>query len=84
MVRRAAAQPLSPKILALLDATATGALRTRGRFSAATVRGTRLDTIERCDGTLTRVLSGAVLVTDLRRHRQIVVRAGQSRLVPAG
>lgn len=80
----AAARPLSAKVLALLHATAKGSFRTRGRFSAATVRGTRWDTVERCDGTLTRVKAGVVVVNDLRRHRQVVVRAGHSYLAPAG
>jgi hypothetical protein len=82
--RIAAARPLAAKVLGLLHATARGSFRTRGRFSAATVRGTRWDTVDRCDGTLTRVYAGVVVVTDVRRHRQVVVRAGHSYLAPAG
>jgi hypothetical protein len=60
-----------------------GRFRTRGGNSVATVRGTSWFTEDRCDGTLTRVSSGSVSVRDLRQHRTILVRAGQSYLAPA-
>jgi hypothetical protein len=41
-----------------------GRFKTRGRYSAATVRGTRWLTEDRCDGTLTRVSRGVVEVED--------------------
>jgi hypothetical protein len=55
-----------------------GRFRTHGRHSEATVRGTRWLTVDRCDGTLTRVTKGAVSVRDLVRHRTVLVRAGHS------
>jgi Ca2+-binding RTX toxin-like protein len=60
-----------------------GRFRTRGRHSAASVRGTRWEVIDRCDGTLTVVRSGTVRVTDFRRNRTIVLRAGQRYLARA-
>jgi hypothetical protein len=60
-----------------------GLFQTRGGNSVATVRGTSWFTEDRCDGTLTRVSSGSVSVRDLRRHRTVVVRAGQSYLARA-
>ena len=45
--------------------------RTHGRDSVATVRGTRWVTTDRCDGTLTKVSEGKVLVRDLRRSRSV-------------
>jgi hypothetical protein len=57
-----------------------GSFRTAGHYSAATVRGTRWLTEDRCDGTLTRVTNGAVVVRDYRRHRNVLVRAGHSYL----
>ena len=57
--------------------------RTRGRYSAATVRGTIWDTIDRCDGTLTRVRRGVVVVRDFRKRRKITLRAGKSYLARA-
>jgi streptogramin lyase len=60
-----------------------GSFRSHGRHSHATVRGTRWLTEDRCDGTLTRVTEGAVVVRDFRRHRSVVVRAGHSYLARA-
>jgi hypothetical protein len=66
-----------------LHANAQGRFGTRGRYSAATVRGTVWDTVDRCDGTLTVVRRGTVLVTDFVRHVTVAVRAGQSYLASA-
>jgi hypothetical protein len=60
-----------------------GNFRTRGGNSVATVRGTIWYVEDRCNGTLTRVKRGSVSVRDLRRHRTVVVRAGQSYLARA-
>jgi virginiamycin B lyase len=54
--------------------------RTHGRDSVATVRGTQWVTTDRCDGTLTRVKKGAVMVRDVRRHRSVLLRAGHAYL----
>ena len=66
-----------------LKSNAKGRFRTRGRYSAATVRGTIWDTTDRCDGTLTKVRRGKVAVRDLRRHKTIVLRKGKSYLARA-
>jgi hypothetical protein len=58
----------------------TGAFRTTGRYSAATVRGTRWLVQDSCKGTLTKVTKGVVNVRDNVRHKTIVVRAGHSYL----
>jgi hypothetical protein len=55
-------------------------VRTRGRYSAATVRGTKWLVADRCDGTLTRALSGHVVVEDFVGKRRVRLRAGQSYL----
>jgi hypothetical protein len=55
-----------------------GRFRTVGRYSAATVRGTRWLTQDRCASTLTRVRVGAVNVRDNVRRRTVIVRAGRS------
>jgi hypothetical protein len=78
-----AREAVSRKVLGLLRANAHGRFRTRGRFSATTVRGTEWDTIERCDGTLTRVHRGVVVVHDLRLGKDVTVRAGASYLARA-
>ncbi len=79
----AAKRTLPQTVLTLLRATANGRFRTRGRYSSATVRGTIWTTTDRCDGTLTTVQRGVVAVTDFRRRRLIVLRAGRSYLAPA-
>ena len=66
-----------------LQGDGKGSFRTRGRNSAATVRGTKWLTQERCDGTLTRVTRGTVSVRDTRARRTVVVRAGRSYLARA-
>ncbi len=58
----------------------TGRFRTRGRYAAATVRGTNWLTADRCDGTRIRVVRGVIEVSDLPQRRQVTVRAGRSYL----
>jgi hypothetical protein len=70
----------SSKTLQLLKSSAHGKFRTSGRYSAATVRGTVWTVADRCDGTLTHVITDSVAVTDLVRHKTIVLHAGQSYL----
>ena len=82
-IRVGAGPRASARVLALLRGTAHGAFRTRGRYSAATVRGTQWDTVDRCDGTLTRVHHGAVSVQDFARHRTVTVAAGHTYLARA-
>jgi DNA-binding beta-propeller fold protein YncE len=81
---RAVASRLSSRVVRRVRANGRGRFRTRGRYSAATVRGTIWDTTDRCDGTLTRVRRGVVVVRDLRKRRNVTVRAGKSYLARAG
>ncbi len=60
-----------------------GRYRTRGRYSAATVRGTDWTVEDRCDGTLTRVKRGRVAVRDFHRKKTIILRAGKRYLAKA-
>jgi hypothetical protein len=71
------------RVIRRLRGSGRGRFRTRGRFSAATVRGTTWTVEDRCDGTLTRVKSGTVAVRDFRRRKTITVRAGKSYLARA-
>jgi hypothetical protein len=68
----------SKRVVRRLRTNAKGRFRTRGRYSAATVRGTKYEIIDRCDGTLTKVSRGKVAVRDFRRKKTIIVRAGKS------
>jgi len=77
------AETQSPKIAAHRPASSScgkGSFRTRGRNAAATVRGTRWGTQDRCDGTLVIVQRGRVSVRDLVRHRTVLVSAGHAYL----
>ena len=76
--RAAAAQATKP--VRSLWAKGRGRFRTRGRYSTATVRGTRWLTTDRCDGTLTTVTEGAVTVKDVNKRRPVIVRSGNAYL----
>jgi hypothetical protein len=60
-----------------------GRFSTKGRYSSATVRGTKWLVIDRCDGTLTRVLRGVVRVRDFGKRKTVDVRAGRTYLAKA-
>jgi len=71
-----------------LKVRARGRIRTRGRYGAATVRGTRWTTVDRCDthprpGTLVVVSKGLVAVRSFVLHRTVLVPAGARFLAPA-
>jgi hypothetical protein len=68
------------KTLQLLKASAKGKFSTRGRYSAATVRGTKWTIADRCDGTLTHDITHSVAVTDFAHHKTIVLGPGDSYL----
>ena len=72
----AAKKPKSRK----LWGNGSGSFRTRGQYSAATVRGTEWLVQDSCSGTLTRVKHGVVSVRDDVRHRTILLRAGKRYL----
>ncbi len=57
-----------------------GAFRTTGKYSSATVRGTKWLVKDSCAGTLTRVARGTVTVRDRVRNKTVVVAAGKSYL----
>ena len=55
-----------------------GRFKTSGRGSVATVRGTVWYTEDRCDGTVTKVKKGAVLVRERGTGRHKLLHPGQS------
>ena len=73
----------SSKTLQLLHASAHGKFRTKGRYSAATVLGTKWTIADRCDGTLTHDITDSVQVNDFVHHKTIILHAGQSYLAKA-
>lgn len=73
----------SERTIRRLRGRGSGRFSTRGRYSAATVRGTDWTVADRCDGTLTKVSSGRVAVRDLRKRKTVVLLAGKSYLARA-
>jgi hypothetical protein len=57
-----------------------GSFRTAGKYSSATVRGTKWLVKDSCAGTLTRVVRGTVTVRDKVRAKTVKVGAGRSYL----
>jgi hypothetical protein len=78
-----AGPPASTRVVRELWGNGKGSFQTRGRYAAATVRGTHWLTVDRCDGTLVKVARGVVQVTNVATHRIVTVRAGQSYLAKA-
>ncbi len=82
-VKALSIQAKSKKPVRKLWGNGKGKFTTRGRYSSATVRGTKWLTLDRCDGTLTRVLRGIVRVRNFRLRKNVDVRAGHSYLARA-
>lgn len=55
-----------------------GRFRTRGRYATATVRGTIWLTKDTCNATTTTVRQGTVVVRDLAKRKNVVVKRGRS------
>jgi hypothetical protein len=72
----AAAKPKTRK----LWGDGSGSFRTRGKYSAATVRGTKWLVQDACTSTLTKVSRGLIQVEDLVKHKTLLLRAGKSYL----
>ena len=80
---KAVAAGVSSKTLQLLHASAHGKFRTKGRYSAATIRGTIWTIADRCDGTLVHAIKDTVTVDDFVRHKTIALHPGHSYLALA-
>jgi hypothetical protein len=76
----ATAAKASSKTLQLLKSSAKGKFSTKGKYSAATVLGTKWTVADRCDGTFTHDQTDSVKVTDFVHHKTIILHAGQSYL----
>jgi hypothetical protein len=60
-----------------------GRFRTKGRRAAATVRGTKWLTEDRCDSTKITVKRGTVVVRDFAKKQNVVVKKGHSYVARA-
>jgi hypothetical protein len=78
---RAAASKPKKAVRRLWGKDKSGRFRTHGSKSVATVRGTRWLTEDRCDGTYTKVVEGAVDVRSKRSGKVTRVKAGRDLLV---
>jgi hypothetical protein len=76
----ASAAKASSRTLQLLHASAKGKFSTKGKYSAATVLGTKWTVADRCDGTFTHDITDSVKVTDFVHHKTVILHAGQSYL----
>jgi len=81
--RSADGQGARRRTVRYLNAKANGQFEVVGKDSKGVERGTTWKTSDTCDGTLTAVSKGKVLVTDLVKHKTILVRAGKSYLARA-
>jgi hypothetical protein len=61
----------------------SGKFRTKGKHSAATVVGTKWLVQDRCDSTLTRVVTGTVSVRDFARRKTVRLTAGKKYVARA-
>ena len=73
----------SSRTLQLLHASAHGKFTTKGRYSAATVLGTKWTIADLCNGTLVHDITDSVKVTDFVHHKTVVIHAGQSYIALA-
>ena len=71
------------RVVRKLWASGHGTYSTKGNYAAGAVLGTRWLTEDVCGGTLIRVLTDRVSVTNLVNHRHVTVKAGHSYLVKA-
>ncbi|MDA0164688.1 Ig-like domain-containing protein [Solirubrobacter ginsenosidimutans] len=71
--RAAAAKPKTRK----LWGDGKGKFRTKGQYSAATVRGTKWLVQDTCTTTLTRVVRGVVAVEDFAKRKTILLKQGK-------
>jgi hypothetical protein len=74
--KRALAAAAKPKTRKLWG-DGKGKFRTKGQYSAATIRGTKWLVTDTCTTTVTRVVQGSVSVRDERLKKTVIVRAGK-------
>jgi hypothetical protein len=78
--RKTAAAKPNQTVVRGLWGNGKGQFETKGRYAAATVRGTIWLVEDRCDGTLIIVKKGTVTVVDSVHHRTVTVTAGHQYL----
>ncbi len=81
--RRASAAQKKPKTRKLWG-DGKGKFRTKGRYAAATIRGTKWLVQDTCTTTLVRVTQGSVLVRDAVKKRNVVLRKNKRYVARSG
>ncbi len=69
-----------PKTIRALWGNGKGRFQTKGRYAAATVRGTYWLTADRCDGTFVQVRRGVIAVSNIPRTKPVTVPAPKTYL----
>ena len=80
---RTASAKRKRRVVRRLFGSGKGRFRTKGRFAAATVRGTSWTVADTCDHTIARVHEGVVDVRNLVTERLVTLRAGDRYAVRA-
>jgi hypothetical protein len=78
--RSAAHIALSSRTLQTLRSRSSGRFRTRGRYAAGTVRGTRWTTSDRCDGTLFVAQLHSLVIRDFVKRFLLLLPQGHRYL----
>ena len=78
--RGADGQSSRRRVVRYLNSKANGQFEVVGKNSKGVERGTTWKTSDTCDGTLTSVSKGKVLVTDRVNRKTVLVKAGKSYL----
>ena len=83
LAHASASRPSSKHVVRKLWASGHGSYSTKGGYASGAVLGTRWLTEDLCDGTLIRVSTDKVAVTNLVTHRHLKVSAGHSYFAKA-
>jgi hypothetical protein len=84
LLRTAPVSDARRRVVRYLQGKARGNFNIVGRHASGLERGTTWRLTDTCDSTIVTVVSGSVSVTDLVRHRTLIVRAGHSYTARAG
>ena len=79
--RKSSAGSSQKKKIRELWGNGKGLFRTKGKYAAAAVRGTKWDVVDYCDGTLVKVAQGLVQVEPIKGKARLV-KAPKSLFVP--
>ena len=82
-IAKKAATTAQKKLVRQLWGKGHGLFRTKGKYAAASIRGTTYQVADYCDGTLVKVTDGAVSVQDFVHNTTKSLKAPKTLFVPA-